>query len=162
MQKNITPAEQRPLRKPERKKKWRLSKKGKFRIFFITLLLVLFGASYGITSVVLLTQPVAATPSQQESDASETKESTEQKETSSNTGVTPEAVTNPKLPTILKNTQKTPSETLPEVSEEPVQSETPENETASETEIAEEPDDTSEEETKTTPETSGSREEGLR
>lgn len=110
-----TTAQQRP-RKTAKKKKWRLSQKGKFRLGFIATLLILFVASYCITSWVLLSAPVAADPSEADPEAPTSAE------TSGGEGEVPAPITDPKLPHILTGAAITGND---EPAEEPVEGEDP-------------------------------------
>lgn len=140
---------------PVAKKKPRSSKKRRARFFFVILLLVLFGLSYGITSLVLFFSP-SVTPT------SELPEP-ETEETGKVEVSAPDPVTEPQLPTILKGTTTTETEEpLPEEeTEEPIgETEEPADE-PSEDPSEEEP--TEEEPVKEEePKTDESRKDGLR
>lgn len=138
---NVTQAEQQRPRRTVRKKKWRLSKVGKFRLFFIALLLVLFGASYGITSLVLLSSPVSVDTPDPEPEA----------ESSDIEVSAPAPVTDPELPTILTGLTVTENddpiapeegETVPEGEEGKSAPEGEEGETTPEDEEGETPSET--------------------
>lgn len=117
---NINVTDCPPSHSRRRRRRLRLSQKGKNRLLFLLVLVVLFGLSCGITSLVV------SRPGTVEEVAADLPE------TETVPVAAPKPVADPYLPTIVETKEETPEETLPEgeVAEEEDANTTVEDESA--------------------------------